>query len=230
MRATIIDARNSRQISRISAPMLPAWSSTRAKSRPQKRLHPRGRPRILRLVFGRRTIHRQQPFTGNIDAAMQGILGGERFGRPDHALPRRRVAFGGIAGDELLRVPQDGGPDGQSPLHENVKYDAAGRQRRVARGGRRGAEIRSPAIGRRPHQQRLPSLQARQPREFARHAAVPANLQTAYRQGGAALRVREQVLIAAPVFDGNLLRRLAPRLPAHPQKLGAPAASAAERK
>ena len=56
-----------------------------------------------------------------------------------------------------------------------------------------------------------PPLQGGQRRELARQAAVPADLELADRQRRAALGVGEQVLVAPPVLDGDVLRLRRPR-------------------
>ncbi len=68
-------------------------------------------------------------------------------------------------------------------------------------------------------EQRRPAIQRRERREFAFQTAVAPHRQLADRQRGAALRARQQILIAAPRFDADRLGR---RLPLRPSRTETP--------
>ena len=73
---------------------------------------------------------------------------------------------------------------------------------------RRGRpEVDAAALGRHPGQQRRAAAQRGQRSELAGQAAIAAHLELADRQGRAAERVGQQILVAAPGLDRDVIRR-----------------------
>ncbi len=212
--------------------MLPARSSTRAKSSPRNKLgHLGGRPAPAPAPR-RRAVDRQQPLARLVNAAVKREIGRERLLGPGHALPERRVVAGRLAGRELARAAQRRGARRQAragPARKRRRRSSPATNRPAPASSRRSRPTRgrsrpAPAAAARPRSVASGVTSPESPQYFLTCEPADRQRHARWRCGPASPGRR------ASSTHRNRRLLVGPGRPAHTEELAAARDVAAERR